>query len=473
MNYTELSSGNKPSSLQSGTIVGVLNGLNKLMTRARRSEAASKNPPSVVHAPDRLTQAQHGIDRAAISANALKVLNRLDEAGFDAYVVGGGVRDLLLGHEPKDFDVATSASPEEVRSVFRNCRLIGRRFRLAHIFFGRDIIEVATFRSGLDDGSGARKVVGERLVRDNVYGTIEEDAERRDFTINSLYYNVQDNVVLDFLNGFDDLKSGTLRLIGDPATRYQEDPVRMLRAARFAAKLGFRLHAQTEQPIAGLGHLLEDISSSRIYDESLKLFLTGHGHDSFEILRHYDLFRYLFPDTNRCLAQEEEGFPLTFAARALESTDTRVSQGKPVIPAFLFAALLWDPMRLKARDLQQGGLDARGAHQAAADWIMARQIKHTSIPRRSSWPMREIWDLQPRFEQRRGKRALSLLRHPRFRAAYDFLLLRAEEDQELSELAAWWTDVQKLPIGAQQRKVMGAKSRRRGKSRKKQAATSD
>lgn len=443
----------------------MIRGLNRFLSRARGALTPRREndagEPAVIGSRD------HGIDRAAISGNALKVLNRLREGGYDAYIVGGGVRDLLLGREPKDFDVATNALPEEVKRLFRNSRLIGRRFRLAHVFFGRDIIEVATFRAASDDGSGARRLEEGRLVRDNVYGGIEDDAVRRDFTINALYYDIHANEVLDFTNGFADIKAGLIRLIGDPGKRFREDPVRLLRAARFAAKLGFRIHRDSERFIPEMGHLLADIAPARLYDEVIKLFLTGHGLASFEQLRHYGLFEYLFPDTERCLSGEDEGFPRTLISHALDNTDQRVAQGKPVIPAFIYAALLWDPMRLRAEELRERGTGLREAMDEAAEWIVRRQIKHTSIPKRASVPMREIWMLQPRFDKQQGKAAIKLLGHPRFRAAYDFLLLRAKLDDELKPLADWWTEIQELPPAAQRRKLSGGKSRgRRGRGRR-------
>ena len=237
-------------------------------------------------------RSEHSISRSQVSENALKVLYRLKKAGFEAYLVGGCVRDLLLGREPKDFDVVTDARPDQIKKVFRNCRLVGRRFRLAHVQFGRDIIEVATFRGSVEENSEHRFLNEEgRLLRDNQYGNIEEDVWRRDFTVNSLYYNIKDFSVIDYVGGMEDHLSGTLRLIGDPETRFREDPVRMLRAVRFAVKLGFNLHPDSEKPIAGLADLLNNIPPARLFDETLKLFLSGYALQTFEMLRHYDLFR--------------------------------------------------------------------------------------------------------------------------------------------------------------------------------------
>ncbi len=385
---------------------------------------------------------EHIITRANIAETALKVLYRLKAAGFESYLVGGGVRDLLLGREPKDFDIATDAHPDEVRALFRNCRLIGRRFRLAHVHFGREIIEVATFR-GSHDGGGEGAAEDGMILRDNVYGTLEEDAWRRDFTINSLYYDIRDFSVVDFTGGLEDLEAGLLRVIGDAEQRYREDPVRMLRAIRFAAKLGFRIHPGSEAPIVELGETLEAVPSARLYEEMLKLFLSGHGVASFELLRHYDLFRHLFPMTEACLAQEENGFPHQMVLRGLENTDARVAEGKPVTPAFLFAVLLWEPVRARAEALQAEGMSEIQALQSASETVIAQSIRHVALPKRFSLQTREIWVMQARLPRRNGKRAARLLEMPRFRAAYDFLLLRAESgDEELQELAQWWTDFQ-------------------------------
>jgi poly(A) polymerase len=394
------------------------------------------------------------ISRAQISDYALKVLYRLNQAGYEAYLVGGGVRDLLLGREPKDFDVATNATPEQVKEQFRNCRLIGRRFRLAHVHFGQVIIEVATFRAPHDsvdagdeddeEDSNDRRIENGRIVRDNVYGSLEEDAWRRDFTINALYYNVADFSVVDYVNGMDDLKRGQLRLIGDPEQRYREDAVRMLRAVRFAAKLGFDIHAASEQPIFKLGGLLREIPPSRLFEEVLKLFMSGQAVQVFELLRHYHLFDHLFPQTEASLSREEQGFPIMLVVKALANTDARIAAGKPVTPAFLFAALLWEPTRLLAEQKVAAGMNGIEALAEAGDEVVGKQVKSITIPKRFTLPMREIWNMQPRFENRSGKRPQRLLGHPRFRAAYDFLLLRAECGEADAELAQWWTDFQRL-----------------------------
>ena len=396
--------------------------------------------------PTVISRSRHPISRANISPNALKVLYRLKDAGYQGHLVGGGVRDLLLGREPKDFDIATDAHPEDVRRLFRNSRLIGRRFRLAHVQFGREIIEVATFRARhKEDNDGAQHIDDEgRIVRDNVYGTIEEDAFRRDFTVNALYYNITDFSVIDYTGGMDDLNAGMLRLIGDAETRYREDPVRMLRAARFATKLGFRLHPDTERQIMELSPLLGDIPPARLFDEMLKLFMGGHALANFEALRHYNLFGQLFPLTEQALTHEAEHFPLTLISHGMENTDTRIQQGKPVTPAFLFAVFLWQPVRERAAQLEASGQHPAEALQHAGSQIIAEQAGVMATPRRFSLPMREIWMLQLRLERKGGRRSQRVLTHPRFRAAYDFLLLRGQAGEVPEELGQWWTDFQEL-----------------------------
>lgn len=436
-------------------------------------QETESNHPVVIPRPD------HCISRANISENALKVLYRLKGAGFQAYLVGGGVRDLLLGHEPKDFDVATDATPEQVRGVFRNCRLIGRRFRLAHVQFGREIIEVATFRGTCDEegAGGARKLENGMIVRDNVFGSIEEDAIRRDFTINALYYNIADFSVLDFTGGMADIEAGRLRLIGDVEQRYREDPVRMLRAVRFASKLGFNLDPSCEQALFDMGALLHSVPAARMFEEVLKLFQFGYGVGAFEKLRHYNLFAHLFPQTEISLAHEEHTFPITFVTRGMENTDRRIREGKPVTPAFLFAVLLWEPIRRHTDVLEREGQAPAAAVQQAGSEVLSRQQDHVSVPKRFSLQMREIWGMQHRFEHRRGKRPQRLLGHPRFRAAYDFLLLRAESGEVDMELADWWTQYQEgnaddRPPAPRPEGEAPRRSRRRGGRRRRKPAAS-
>jgi len=402
-------------------------------------------PTPIDSAPNTIPRSAHPVSRSNISSNALKVLYRLKDAGFQAHLVGGGVRDLLLGREPKDFDVATDAHPEQVQRLFRNCRLIGRRFRLAHVIFGREVIEVATFRA-MQDASGeadGHHVDGEgRIVRDNVYGTIEDDALRRDFTVNALYYNVADFSIIDYTGGMHDLEAGLLRLLGDPETRYREDPVRMLRAVRFATKLGFRLDPATEAPIRQLAPLLGDIPPARLFDEMLKLFLGGSALANFEMLRHYHLFEQLFPQTEQSLGHELNDFPLMLVSRGMANTDARIAENKPVTPAFLFAVLLWHPVLERAARLQAEGQHPAMAMQHAGSQVIEEQARVLATPRRYALPMREIWMLQIRLEQQGGRRARRVLEHPRFRAAYDFLLLRGEAGEVSREVCDWWTDFQ-------------------------------
>ncbi len=389
-------------------------------------------------------------------------------------MVGGGVRDLLLGREPKDFDVATDATPEDVKQIFRNCRLIGRRFRLAHVHFGREIIEVATFRGMHEATSDQARQDSNNgmLLRDNVYGTIEEDALRRDFTVNALYYNIEDFSVVDYADGLKDLQAGVLRLLGDPEQRYREDPVRMLRAARFAAKLGFTINPACEKPLFENGDLLSGVPSARLFEEVLKLFLGGTALHAFEKLRHFDLFRHLFPETDESLSHEEQGFPVTFVIRGLKNTDARVRAGKPVTPAFLFAVFLWEPVRRRMQQLEARGESRHDAMMEAGREAIGRQISRVAIPKRFSLQMREIWNMQHRLEQR-GKRTMRLLEHPRFRAAYDFLLLRAESGEIDLALAQWWTQIQE--VNEERRIEMAgatggdSKKRRRRRPRKRPA----
>lgn len=375
------------------------------------------------------------------------MLYRLKDAGYQAFLVGGGVRDLLLGLQPKDFDVATDATPEEVRALFSNSRLIGRRFRLAHVRFGREIIEVATFRGtgGGGDGNGEH-VVHEsgRIIADNAWGSIEEDALRRDFTVNALYYNIADYSIWDFTTGFEDIQRRLLRLIGDPETRYREDPVRMLRAARLSAKLGLDIEPASAEPIPRLATLIDDVPPARLFDEFLKLFQTGHALPSYRKLRELALFAHLFPATAAALAEDADGSFARLIELALRSTDERVAADRPVTPMFLFAVLLWRPVQRLAPELQaQGGeLSDWQALAAATAEISAAQSRRIAVPRRFSLPMREVLQLQPRLEQRQPRRVRRLLQHKRFRAAYDLLALRAQAGEIDQALVDFWTAAQ-------------------------------
>ncbi len=407
---------------------------------------------------------QHCISRKNISDGALKVLARLRGHGHQAYLVGGAVRDLLLGGHPKDFDIATDATPEAVRELFRNSRIIGRRFRIVHVRFGREIIEVTTFRGHHDDagdGGDARISASGRLLRDNVYGTLEEDAVRRDLTVNALYYDSGTFEVFDHVGGLDDLAARRVRIIGDPGTRFREDPVRMLRVLRFAAKLDFAIEEETARAIPACAPLLGEIPAARLFDEFLKLFMAGHASATMDKLLEYDLLRYLFPASDQSLRRDQSALEL--ARAALHSTDQRIREDKPVTPAFLLAALLWPAARQRAADLEQRGEAPLPAMNSAAQQVIAEASHTLSIPRRFGLPMREIWEFQLRLERRRGRRAAELVDHRRFRAAYDFLLLREQSGEGSGELGAWWTEFQTLSPEQRLEKVNsgGKKSERR------------
>jgi poly(A) polymerase len=442
-----------------------------------------------------IPRSDHSLSRSQISPNALRVLYRLRDAGFMAFLVGGCVRDLLLGIEPKDFDVATDALPEEVKRLFRNCRLVGRRFRLAHVFFGREIIEVATFRATsapsqgdeplpeadpedgeaaeLDDAplSGVEEETVEvkapeaprrgrdndadhderrfdssgRILRDNVYGTIDEDVWRRDFTANALYYNIADFSIWDYVNGMQDIQARTLRLIGDPETRFREDPVRMLRAARFEAKLGFQLDPATARPLGPLRGLLSGVPPARLFDETLKLFLTGHGARSFEVLRRRGLLAVLLPTVDAYFTTHPGSLVEKLLLQGLENTDARVRADKPVTPTFLFALLLYGPIAGHIEAAPPERWHELATILEACDRAVREAQTRIAIPKRFSLGVREMIALQPRLEHPRGRRALRLLEHPRFRAAYDLLLLRAQFGLAPEGMAQWWTRLQEAP----------------------------
>jgi poly(A) polymerase len=374
-----------------------------------------------------------------ISVNALKVVRRLNEQGFEAYLVGGCVRDLLLGRSPKDFDVATSAHPEEVNQLFRNSRMIGRRFRIVHVRFGRDIVEVATFRGPHKEVDTESHTEGGRILDDNIYGTFNEDILRRDFAMNALYYDVNTKAVIDEVGGLDDIEAKRIRLIGDTENRYREDPVRMLRAIRFKAKLGFDIEEDSGSQIQHIGYLLQDIPAARLFEEVLKLFMMGHGEATLDALLEYELFGWLFPSARRSMDDTKAEKLIRLA---LASTDKRIAIDKPVTPAFVYAAILWFPFITEKEILEDEGMThVEASHEAAANVIAKQQI-FTSIPRRFSGPMRDIWHLQFRLPIRHGKKPEILLAHKRFRAAYDFLLLREESGEDLENLGEWWTQYQ-------------------------------
>ncbi|QGG74609.1 polynucleotide adenylyltransferase PcnB [Pseudomonas syringae] len=397
--------------------------------------------------PEVLNSSQHSLQRSQFSRYAVNIVERLQNAGYQAYLVGGCVRDMMLNITPKDFDVATSATPEQVRAEFRNARIIGRRFKLVHIHFGREVIEVATFRANHpqddeeeDSNQSSRNESG-RILRDNVYGTLEEDAQRRDFTINALYYDPVSERVLDYANGVHDIRNRLIRLIGDPEQRYKEDPVRMLRAVRFAAKLDFGIEKHSAQPIRALAPMLRDIPSARLFEEVLKLFLSGHAAPSFEMLVDLELFEPLFPASSKAL-EYNPTYTHTLISNALINTDLRIKQNKPVTPAFLFAALLWPALPAKVLRAQERGMPPIAAMQEAAHELIIEQCQRIAIPKRFTLPIREIWDMQERLPRRSGKRADLLLDNSRFRAGYDFLLLRETAGEQTDGLGQWWTDYQ-------------------------------
>ncbi len=419
--------------------------------------------------PTIIPRSEHSISRDNIDDTALRVLYRLHKAGFRAMLVGGGVRDLLLGHAPKDFDIATDAHPEQVKKLFSNSRLIGRRFRLAHVFFGREIIEVATFRASQtdehhnDDDSDRAHDTSGRILRDNVYGQLDDDVWRRDFTVNALYYDIADFSIVDYTNAMDDVKSKVMRLIGDPQTRYREDPVRMLRAIRFAAKLGFTIHPDSEQPIYELGHLLADIPPARLYEEVLKLFHSGQGVLTLQLLRKYDLLQYLFKAADDTLKQGSETFE-AFIHLALESTDKRINQDKPVTPAFLFAAMLWGVVDNFFEEFKRDGEPVSIAMQNASSLALSQQIRSISIPKRFSMVVRDIWHMQHRFQFRHGRRAKSLLMHKKFRAAYDFMCIRSQAGEVNDDSCEWWTRIQTL--GPQEQEILLKPAKAKPKKKK-------
>ncbi|MBS0578197.1 MAG: polynucleotide adenylyltransferase PcnB [Proteobacteria bacterium] len=455
------------------------------------------SPPASLATPSAdpriIARSEHNVSRAHISPNALRVLYRLRDGGFQAFLVGGCVRDLLLGIEPKDFDVATDALPEQVKRLFRNCRLVGRRFRLAHVFFGREIIEVATFRAatapepgeepipvadlddervpgleesepvaeeaatadprGLPDDDSERAFdASGRILRDNIYGTIDADVWRRDFTCNSLYYNIADFSIWDYVNGVADVSARTLRLIGDPETRFREDPVRMLRAARFEAKLGFSIDPATAAPIGKLRELLAGVPQARLFDETLKLFLGGYGAASFRVLRARGLLGSILPTVDAYLSAHPGSLVEKLLVRGLENTDGRVQADKPVTPTFLFALLLYGPIAAIIEATPPERWHELATILDACDQAVREAQARISIPKRFSLGVREMFALQPRLEHPRGRRALRSLEHPRFRAAYDLLLLRSEFGMASKATADWWTRLQE--VSAEERNTM-------------------
>ena len=435
---------------------------------------------------DIIEREDHCISRKSISPNAVKVLYRLNDAGYHAFLVGGGVRDLLLGDKPKDFDISTNATPEQIKQLFRNAMIIGRRFKIIHLRFGREIIEVTTFRAhhapenefkenttnrsikGLDSAHSSAGMI----LRDNVYGDINDDALRRDFTANALYYTIDGFRIIDFANGLQDIDNRLLRMIGDPATRYREDPVRLLRAVRFAAKLGFDIEKKTRAPMNELAPLLESISPARIFDETLKLLTGGQAEKTFDLLRQFKIGDVLFPATMAC-TQDPQAPEAKLLTLAMRNTDSRLAQGKTVTPAFLYAAILWAPLQQQLRKSLDGKLATLPEQQEAANQVILKQIKITAIPKRFSIATREIWELQLRLLLRTRPAAETVFGHPRFRAGYDFLLLREEAGEALDGIGQWWTDFQIADKNQQEQmleglgKGGGTKRRRRRKPNRK------
>jgi len=428
--------------------------IRKFIRRVFRLGSASE--PRIV------PKASHGIGREAISHGSRKVCETLQERGFAAYVVGGAVRDLLLGLRPKDFDVATDASPEDVHKIFRRSRLIGRRFKLAHVLFGEETVEVSTFRARTASETDEHG----RVLRDNIYGTLEDDAIRRDFTINALYYDPSAETIHDYHNGMRDLQRKSVRIVGDARARYREDPIRMLRAVRFAAKAGFGIDERTRKPIREMAHLLENVPPSRVYEEMQKLLLSGHAAEALRRLRSEGLHHGLLPLLDVIF---EQPMGERFVQLALKETDDRVRSGKGVSPAFLFAALLWHEVLAAWKKAEAAGLKPIPALFKAMDTVLDIQTDKLAIPRRFTAVMKEIWALQPRFEQRSGRRPFALIVHERFRAGYDFLVLRSASGEAPAELAQWWEKFQR--VGEAERAAMllapqpGERKRRRRRRR--------
>jgi poly(A) polymerase len=400
----------------------------------RKFQSLLSGSPRLRKTPRRIGADQHGIDRSLVPRSAIKTCETLQAAGFKAYVVGGAVRDLLFGAAPKDFDIATDATPEQVKSHFRRAIIIGRRFRLVHVMFGAETIEVSTFRAYGDEERSTDE--HGRVLADNVFGPQHEDAARRDFTINALYYDPTTQEVLDYHDGVRDVRRKKLRIIGEPAARYREDPVRMLRAVRFAAKLGFEIDAATRAPIARLAKLIENVPAARLFDEMLKLLMSGHSVACISRLRAEGLHHGVLPLLDVILEQPKGE---RFVMLALARTDERARAGKRVAPGFLFAALLWHEVLAKWNARLVAGEHRMPALEAAIDQILETQTEKLAIQRRFTSDMREIWTLQPRFERRTGQAPFKLLEHIRLRAGYDFLLIRCAAEEAPAELGEWWT----------------------------------
>ncbi len=436
------------------------------------SKMFRRRSPTAVNEPHVISSEQHPLSPEQISAGARKVVEQLSSDGYEAFLVGGCVRDLLMGLKPKDFDVATDATPEQVNQLFRRSRIVGRRFQIVHVRMGSEIIEVTTFRAHHTDKKNnrddSRRSSKGMLLRDNIFGSINDDASRRDFTMNALYYHPQDNSIYDYADGLPDIEQRLIHIIGSPVERYREDPVRMLRAIRFAAKLGFQIEDNTAAAITKVHNLLADIPPARLFDEVLKLLMNGHALVTFHLLRQYQLFGILFPATEEALANDP-GYYLPFVEKALTNTDIRIRSGMRVTPAFLFAALLWPALKELSKQFEQGDAPPLYALQQAAGEITTRQCQRVAIPRRFTLPMREIWELQLRLPRRAGSQAFRLLENKRFRAGYDFLLLREDVGEIEPGLGDWWTkfqDVDEDKRQAMAESVQQPKNKRRRRRKK-------
>ena len=422
----------------------------------------------------RIAATEHGINPREIDKKARSILKALADAGYEAYLVGGGVRDLLLGRHPKDFDIATSATPEQVKRVLPSTRIIGRRFRLAHVHFGREYFEVATFRAPHDESDKGQVGQDGRITHDNVYGNMEQDAVRRDFTINALFYDLKTAEVIDFTGGMQDLKKRQLRMIGDPAKRYREDPVRMIRAIRFSAKLDLAIETDTEAPIRALSSLLGNIAPARLFEEVLKLFHSGKAIKVLEKLREFHLFKLLFPQAEASLLEEEpDGNYSRLVYAALANTDKRIRAGKPVNPAFLFAVFLWKRVQEGAEMYKELGNPALQSVQMAASDAFSEQVKTIAVPRRFSNVTREIWVMQGRFHFKNHRRVMSFLDNKRFRAAYDFMCLRAQAGEPLEDECQWWTLIQEVDMDEKSAMCQIAAPQNRGRRRNKRRKSHD
>lgn len=435
----------------------------------------SSSGPHIVNASD------YGISADMMSRDALRVVEKLQKSGFQAYIVGGCVRDLLLGLSPKDFDVATDAQPSEIKALFRRSRIIGRRFQIVHVQFSREPIEVTTFRSNegaqqsRQGESSTQRTQSKSglLTRDNVFGSLQDDATRRDLTVNALYYDPSDNSIHDFTNGLEDIERKVIHIIGNPSSRYREDPVRLLRVVRFAAKLGFDIDSNTAKSIPKRASDLQQVSPPRLFDETLKLFMSGRGEATFKLLQEHGLFGYLVPQLHRVMQVNQDNIT-RLIEQAFINTDRRIAANQRVTPAFIYAVLLWPVVERRVAQLTQKGNSASYAMSKAGSEVISQQIVVTAIPKRFTIPMREIWELQIQLPRRGGNRAKRLSEHPRFRAAYDFVLLREQAGEELNQLGDWWTkyqsvdDEQRLAmINALPRHPTGKRRRNRRRGPKK------